>query len=231
MNEYEKLKKERESNYFRLAIGIILVIIFLLGNKDLTEKEHQNVQLVPPSVSEFEQFQESLITYIMDVNKTGFRGTHQDIPNLVAGINNKQFELSRFRQEERQLQSLIDAVPTTHYVHNKLDLSSFMVKELESNGLNYSINYNPTFNAESVESVEGEVEEGSEVVSSIDFGNTQATDAFSIKVFRVDESDNYYRLMEVLDRVFIKEPYEILRVNMAYDEVTEGYFYEFTIGI
>ena len=55
-------------------------------------------------------------------------------------------------------------------------------------------------------------------------------DLFAISIYQLD-SDNYQKVINFLDQIFIKEAYTIDNVKIDYDKVSKSYYLELIIGI
>ena len=247
MKDDEKLKKEKESNYLRLVVIIALLTILILGKGDIRtgtfpEGTESVSSLTLPRKGNLKNFKDDFINYVVYVKKLGFTKTHRENYNLVSDIHQGKERLEELKQEEEQLQALINNVPVEVYEHNKLDLTAFIVEELKSYNLVYAIKYNYDFNSEdgeeseesgeSEESEEGEEsEESEESEEQLNPNAVTVTDAFAVRVYQIDQDDNYNKVLNVLDTMFIREPYEILKIKVGYDEISKSYYLEFAIGI
>lgn len=235
-----KKSNNNDNIYLQLTVIVVLVGFLFVGKLNVVE----NTQLSDGvSVSSLTRLQKGtnldyykslgkdLTVFLKNFKKTDFRAIDKEIDNsLVPRINSLNNELSVLQERESLLQSQLSSIPNEEYTHSKIELSSFIVEELKKQSLVYEINYNyvqeaevPTTDA-TQQAQPAETTETTEAVSAY-------TNCFSIKVFNINEGDNYNKLITVLDTIFIKEPYEILNTHLGYDEITQSYYLVFAIQV
>lgn len=234
VDRYEQYRKERENNYLRLVIIIGLIGLILVGKGSVFSEETPiQSRLVTPSRDNLSKFKDDLFYYSLNVNKKNVREIHNEIKNMAYEIERYEEKLHNYKNEERQLNIMMNQNPMEEYKHNKLDLIAFMVESLKEMNLVYEIDYN--YQPHSEEQEEEEVatesmtddEESPEEIETY----TQYYDTFMVKVYQIDTQDNYNKVIQFLDNIFIREPYSIIEVNISYDEVSESYYLELILGI
>lgn len=240
-------KQLENGNFIRLLVIMFLVFLFLLGNIDITqdstslaveggegEAETPTDVFVPTltqiSNGSFTNSPKSVVSdfivFCKDFKKTKLLAIDKELRNeTLPNINNLNDRLRELKEREMQLQTAINAIPTDEYKHSKMELSSFMVEELKKEGLIYEIEYNYT-KEEPKEKDSKKSKSKDKEPETIGYTNT-----YRIKVYRINEGDNYQRLTRVLNNIFIREPYDIESLQLEFNELTRSYSLSFVVGV
>ena len=100
-----------------------------------------------------------------------------------------------------------------------------MVEERKKEGLIYEIEYNYT-KEEPKEKDNKKSKSKDKEPETVGYTNT-----YRIKVYRINEGDNYQRLTRVLNNIFIREPYDIESLQLEFNELTRSYSLSFVVGV
>lgn len=234
LSRVEQLKREKENNYMRLAIIVGLLAFILIGNTNILNPGEVAVTntFTLFNKSNLNQFKNDIMDYTLNINKKNIKGLNSEIESLVEKINSGRVKLNQYKMEEKQLEALLTRTPVELYQHNKLDLIAFMIEVLKSEDLIYEVNYNYVEEVEEVDpntNVETATEESTETETEV-IEPISNKDLFSISIYQFN-SDNYQKVLNFLDTIFIREAYSIKNVKIDYDKVTESYYLELIIGI
>lgn len=236
LSRVEQLKKEKENNYMRLAIIVGLMAFVLIGNTNILNSGEVAVTntFTLFNKSNLNKFKDDVMDYTININKKNIKELDNEIETLVEKINNSRVQLNQYKAEEKQLEALLTRTPVELYQHNKLDLIAFMIEVLKSEDLIYEVNY--TY-VEEIEEEEVAVDPNANIdpvtgepIQAEVFEPTINKDLFSISIYQFN-SENYQKVLNFLDTIFIREAYSIENVKIDYDKVTESYYLELIIGI
>lgn len=216
--------------YVTLAIIIILTAFLFLGKISIANPEESGEGIIPPPLTLIEKGQslgyyqnlgKDLIKFLREYNKTGAFKLHRDLKgNLKTDIENHKNRLQSLKEQEKKLKAELNNIPREEYIHNKLELSSFIVDRIANQSLPYEIVYNYEDEVQEETPIEGEV------VQAGKYSNQ-----FMIKIFQINHDDNYAKANKVLEEVFIKEPYEIIKTEVGFDSISESYYLMIVIQV
>lgn len=215
------------ANFVRVMIIVILTAIMIVGNFDVTLTEGLEEGEIIPTLTRIEEgsvrddlgyILKDFTTYCLNFNKLKAFGINKEIKTrTLPHIESLKGQVSDLKAREQLLERTINSLPNSEYIHSKMELSSFIVEELKDKELIYEIGYNYMREEEEEDNKE-------EVV-------TRYSNTFKITIYKINEEGNYERLMQVLENIFIKEPYEIKNLNMEYNELTGSYTLSFVIEV
>lgn len=238
------MNKGDNSGIVRLVIIVLLATILIIGNNQIKDNPETLTRLSMDSIrGNGREFLRNFFNFQRNYNKVSAVKLNKEIKNnIIPSIESANESLQRKRAEEQALQNEINSIPTSEYVHTKMELSSFMVEKLKEQELVYEIDYNYSgqegmkklavkevpeegeqeTEEPETEEPETETEEEQEVVYA---------DKFKITVYKINEGENYKKLNQVLESIFIQEPYEISGVKMEYSELTRCYTLSFIVEV
>lgn len=253
MSNQRKVAGNKGNGKFVYVTIIFLAIVILsIGKTNLiaeNQKKVEGVEIVP--VTTLTRLNKSEITsghllrdiqtYIFQVNKFGALNQSRALKeNLVPKNKELDLKLKELKEKETRLHQAINSIPTEEFQHDKMTLASYIVRELKEHELTYEIDFNydgdDPLDSEKEEEVEEEVAGDFEYTEEDIPGTEQILqefvgDAFAVTIYEINKGDNYQKLNNVLDLIFIKEPYEITRTSMKYNSLTKSYYLQLVIEV
>ena len=222
------MSKKRD-NYIPLLISAVCLTLLFFGKVDIADES--NAEFIQPltpiekstSISYYSRLTKDVVYFARNYTKLNTLTLNRQIKSeIVPNIQNLSDRLSSLRVEETSLNNTLNSIPREEYVHSKLELSSFIIDELKKANMVYEIDYNYTQSTEVIN--DGSASEETQPLTG--FSNQ-----FRIKVLQLNRDDNYEKLNKILDTIFIKEPYEIVKVNIEYDSELEDYIFSIIIQV
>ena len=232
------MMSKKNTPYMTLSLMMILIIFLFVGKYDVSLPGEGGTQppLISISLKESPKYYKSLgkdfLRFLREYNKTNAIKLNKSIKNkIIPEIAYAQTKLEELKLREKDLNSMLTSIPREEYIHNKLELSSFIVNELKEEALVYEIVYNydsapPSQEEQEVTEEEGYIEETTTTSSYSSYSNK-----FMIKIYQINEDDNYEKVTRVMNNIFIKEPYEIAEMEMGFDNISESYYLMLVIQI
>ena len=233
------MMNKKTTPYMTLSLMMILIIFLFVGKYDVSSPGEGGTQppLTAISLKESPQYYKSLgndfLRFLREYNKTGAIKLNKSIKNkIIPEIAYAQTKLEELKLREKDLNSMLMNIPREEYLHNKLELSSFIVNELKQESLVYEIVYNYDNVPSAQEEQEGTEEEGYvEETTSTTSSYSSYSNKFMIKIYQINEDNNYEKVTRVMNDIFIKEPYEIAEMEMGFDNISESYYLMLVIQI
>ena len=228
-------KKKNSMSYLTVFLIAFLVLTFFIGKLDIaavseseegTSPRQLRLLSLGDTVDHYINLGKDLTSFIRDYKKLNLFTLDKTLrQQIIPEIENYESKLQKLKSEEQQINKLISSIPTEEYVHNKIELSSFIVDELKKQNLIYEINYNFSNETEDANS-ETQTENNDENTVLSPY-----TNQIMIKIYQIDKDDNYNKMLAVMDSIFIREPYEIKTLKMLYDKDVASYYLMLVIEV
>lgn len=196
--------------------------------------------------------------FAREISKRNVFTVNKDIKGkMVPRKAELEKKLIDLRAEEANLNHSINNIPVDDFVHDKMNLATFIVQELKNSDLIYEIDYNyvdgnfeteeelekmeadgELVEEEFTEDLDEDVEEdadGEEITAVEESTNSNLRkfygDTFAIRVYDVDKGNNFEKLNRVLDNICVREPYQISQIKMKDNDVTKSYYFQIVIEV